>query len=170
MAAIAAIEHGIDPSERHTCIGGYRLGSRFFRCLGTHGSLDMPHAIMKSCNSYFYWVAHRLGYDAIAPTARLMGLGEEFQLAGSNQRFGTIPDSFVLAARPDGLAVVTEGEGIPARLGLRTYLGRAYQYRCETAAGELVANGFMATPLETGSQAVLAPQPEQCCILAPEAS
>ena len=48
---------------------------------------------MKSCNSYFYWVAHRLGYDAIAPTAKLMGLGEEFQLAGSNQRFGTIPDS-----------------------------------------------------------------------------
>ena len=29
----------------------------------------MPTAIMKSCNSYFYWVAHRLGYDAIAPTA-----------------------------------------------------------------------------------------------------
>lgn len=93
MAAIAAIEHGIDPGERHTCIGGYRLGSRFFRCLGRHGSVDMPTAIMKSCNSYFYWVAHRLGYDAIAPTAKLMGLGEEFQLAGSNQRFGTIPDS-----------------------------------------------------------------------------
>ena len=93
MAAIAAIDHGIDPSERHTCIGGYRLGNRFFRCLGTHGSVDMPTAIMKSCNSYFYWVAHRLGYDAIAPTAKLMGLGEEFQLAGSNQRFGTVPDS-----------------------------------------------------------------------------
>ena len=93
MAAIAAIEHGVDPSERHTCIGGYRLGNRFFRCLGRHGSLDMPSAIMKSCNSYFYWLAHRLGYDAMAPTARLLGLGEEFRLAGSNQRYGTIPDS-----------------------------------------------------------------------------
>ncbi|KTE08955.1 penicillin-binding protein 2 [Sphingopyxis sp. H115] len=93
MAAIAAVEHGVDPSERHTCVGGYRLGNRFFRCLGTHGSLDMPSAIMKSCNSYFYWLAHRLGYDAMAPTARLLGLGEEFQLAGSNQRYGTIPDS-----------------------------------------------------------------------------
>ena len=93
MAAIAAVEHGVDPSERHTCVGGYRLGSRFFSCLGTHGSLDMPSAIMKSCNSYFYWLAHRLGYDAMAPTARLLGLGEEYQLAGSNQRFGTIPDS-----------------------------------------------------------------------------
>jgi len=93
MAAIAAVEHGVDPSERHTCIGGYRLGNRFFRCLGTHGSVDMPTAIMKSCNSYFYWLAHRLGYDAMAPTAKLLGLGEEFQLAGSSQRYGTIPDS-----------------------------------------------------------------------------
>jgi penicillin-binding protein 2 len=93
MAAIAAVEHGVDPSERHTCVGGYRLGRRFFRCLGTHGSIDMPTAIMKSCNSYFYWLAHRLGYDAFAPTAKLLGLGEEFQLAGSNQRYGTIPDS-----------------------------------------------------------------------------
>lgn len=93
MAAIAAVDHGVDPSERHTCIGGYRLGNRFFRCLGTHGSVDMPTAIMKSCNSYFYWLAHRLGYDAMAPTGKLLGLGEEFQLAGSNQRYGTIPDS-----------------------------------------------------------------------------
>ncbi len=93
MAAIAAVDHGVDPSERHTCIGGYRLGNRFFRCLGTHGSVDMPTAIMKSCNSYFYWLAHRLGYDAMAPTAKLLGLGEEFQLAGSSQRYGTIPDS-----------------------------------------------------------------------------
>ena len=93
MVAVAAVEHGVDPGERHTCIGGYRLGNRFFRCLGTHGSIDMPTAIMKSCNSYFYWLAHRLGYDKIAPTARLLGLGEEFQLAGSNQRYGTIPDS-----------------------------------------------------------------------------
>ncbi|WP_432770804.1 MAG: penicillin-binding protein 2 [Sphingopyxis sp.] len=93
IAAVAAMEHGVDPGEKHTCIGGYRLGNRFFRCLGTHGTIDMPTAIEKSCNSYFYWLAHRLGYDAIAPTARLFGLGEEYQLAGSNQRYGTVPDS-----------------------------------------------------------------------------
>jgi len=41
MAAIAAVEHGVDPSERHTCIGGYRLGNRFFRCLvGDHEKLQ----------------------------------------------------------------------------------------------------------------------------------
>lgn len=93
MAAIAAMELGVDPGERHYCPGGYRLGNRVFKCLGVHGSVDMPTAIEKSCNSYFYWLGHRLGYDRIAPFARALGLGEEYDLAGSNQRFGTVPDA-----------------------------------------------------------------------------
>lgn len=93
MAALAFLENGIDPAQRVTCPGGYRLGNRVFRCLGTHGSVDMPTAIEKSCNTYFYAMAHRLGYDAVAPVARTLGLGEDFQLSGANQRFGTIPDS-----------------------------------------------------------------------------
>jgi penicillin-binding protein 2 len=93
MASLAFLEAGIDPAQRVNCPGGYRLGNRFFRCLGTHGSVDMPTAIEKSCNTYFYAMAHRLGYDKIAPVARALGLGEDFTISGANQRFGTIPDS-----------------------------------------------------------------------------
>jgi penicillin-binding protein 2 len=93
MAALAFLKHGIDPAQKVNCPGGYRLGNRFFQCLGTHGAVDMPTAIEKSCNSYFYAMAHRLGYDAVAPTARALGLGEDFRLSGANQRYGTIPDS-----------------------------------------------------------------------------
>ena len=76
--------------------------------------------------------------------------------------------SVLLATRPDGLMVSSEpaAEGLPAQLGLRTYLGRAYQYQCETAAGHLVANGSLTTPLEAGTQVKLVPVPEQCTILA----
>jgi len=84
--------------------------------------------------------------------------------------FGAIPDRFTLAARPDGLRVRPEGAGgIPARLGLRTYLGRAYHYQAETPAGRLVAAGPLSAPLEPGQTARLAPEPEQCCILEAEA-
>ncbi|OIQ27608.1 MAG: Fe3+/spermidine/putrescine ABC transporter ATP-binding protein [Alphaproteobacteria bacterium MedPE-SWcel] len=77
---------------------------------------------------------------------------------------------FLLAARADGLTVTAApGEGLPATLGLRTYLGRAYQYVCETQAGTLTANGPLGAPLETGANAVLIPQPEQCCVLPREA-
>jgi putative spermidine/putrescine transport system ATP-binding protein len=59
-------------------------------------------------------------------------------------------------------------EGIPAILGLRTYLGRAYQYQTSGPAGALIANGPLTRPLEPGTPVKLVPVPEQCTILAPE--
>ncbi len=93
MAAIAALQNGVDPDETINCPGGYRLGNRFYQCLGRHGPVNMTRAIEKSCNTYFYAQAHKLGYDKIAMVARELGLGEDFDLAGANQRYGTIPDS-----------------------------------------------------------------------------
>ncbi|MFC3174402.1 penicillin-binding protein 2 [Novosphingobium bradum] len=93
MATLALQQHGVDPAERVNCPGGYRLGSRFFRCDAVHGSVDMRQAIEHSCNTYFWSMAHRVGYDAIAPVARLLGLGQEFELPGTRQRYGTIPDA-----------------------------------------------------------------------------
>ena len=92
------------------------------------------------------------------------------RLTLSQDRLGPIPDRFILATRPDGLSVDPdpEAEGIPARLGLRTYLGRAYQYQAETEAGTLIANGRLSDPLQQGAAARLVPVPEQCCILPAE--
>lgn len=93
MATLALQLHGVDPAERVSCPGGYRLGSRFFRCDAVHGSVDMRGAIEHSCNTYFWSMAHRVGYDAIAPVAKMLGLGQEFDLPGTSQRYGTIPDA-----------------------------------------------------------------------------
>ena len=93
MAALALQRHGIDPEETVSCGGGYRLGNRVFRCLGRHGPMNMRSAIMKSCNTYFYAMANRIGYDKIAEVARECGLGQEFDLPVPSQRYGTVPDS-----------------------------------------------------------------------------
>lgn len=93
MATLALQQAGVDPLERISCPGGYRLGSRFFRCDAVHGAVDMRGAIEHSCNTYFWAMAHRVGYDAIAPVAKLLGLGQEFELPGTAQRYGTIPDA-----------------------------------------------------------------------------
>jgi penicillin-binding protein 2 len=93
MATLALQLHGVDPAERVSCPGGYRLGSRFFRCDAVHGSVDMRSAIEHSCNTYFWSMAHRIGYDAIAPVAKMLGLGQEFDLPVTGQRYGTIPDA-----------------------------------------------------------------------------
>lgn len=99
MNGLALQAHGIDPKERINCPGGYRLGNRFFRCLGRHGSVDMHRAIAKSCNTYFYAMGNRIGYDKIAPMARMLGLGQKFDLPVVSQSYGTVPDSAWKARR-----------------------------------------------------------------------
>lgn len=93
MAGLALQIHGVSPDEHVFCPGGYRLGRRFFRCDAVHGSMDMRSAIEHSCNTYFWTMAFRVGYDTIAPMARLLGLGQEFDIPVAQQRYGTIPDA-----------------------------------------------------------------------------
>jgi penicillin-binding protein 2 len=93
MGALALLQNGIDPDDHIFCGGGYQLGNRFFRCLGRHGSVNMHRAIAKSCNSYFYAMSNRIGYDKIAPMARRLGLGQKFDLPLVSQNYGTVPDS-----------------------------------------------------------------------------
>jgi penicillin-binding protein 2 len=93
VAGLAMLRQGIDPDETVVCNGGYRLGNRVFKCLERHGAVNMRTAIMKSCNTYFYAMGRRIGYDKIAPVGRELGLGQEFSLPFPSQRYGTVPDS-----------------------------------------------------------------------------
>jgi putative spermidine/putrescine transport system ATP-binding protein len=124
------------------------------------------------------FVARFVGFENLIPmkvvarsgehvTARAEG-GAELEM--SQALFGAIPDAFVLAARAEGLlASADQGQpGLSVRIGLRTYLGRAYQYQCESSAGLLVANGPLSAALQAGAAASLVPVPAQCAILAPE--
>ncbi|WP_421855622.1 ABC transporter ATP-binding protein [Oricola sp.] len=74
---------------------------------------------------------------------------------------------FVLAARPEGLRVEAAANaiGIPATVNLRTYLGRAYQYVCDTEMGSLTANGPLSSPMEPGTAVTIVPEPDHCCAL-----
>lgn len=92
MASLALQLQGVSPDEHVNCPGGYQLGNRFFRCDAVHGLLDMRGAIEHSCNTYFWSMVHRVGYENVAPVARKLGLGQEFDLPGVNQRYGTVPD------------------------------------------------------------------------------
>jgi len=88
----------------------------------------------------------------------------------SQDRLGAIPDRFVLATRPEGLQVSADPDapGLPATLGLRTYLGRSYQYQTTGSAGRLLASGPLSQPFDAGAAVRLVPNPDQCAILPPE--
>ena len=138
--------------------------------------LDTPETLYQRPANAF--VARFVGFENLIPMkvesrdgasvlARTTD-GAKLELPGG--RYGEIPNDFVLATRPEGLQVTSDPSagGIPATLGLRTYLGRAYQYQCETGAGHLIANGPLSQPLSIGEKAWLLPVPDQCTILAPE--
>ncbi|ABD56154.1 ABC transporter ATP-binding protein [Jannaschia sp. CCS1] len=138
--------------------------------------LDTPETLYQRPANAF--VARFVGFDNLieltvvsrdGATVRAQ-TGDGALIDLSQDRLGDIPDDFILATRADGLTVTDapDAQGLPATLGLRTYLGRAYQYRCEAGAAHLVANGSLATPFEPGMRATLVPNPDQCAILAPE--
>jgi penicillin-binding protein 2 len=95
MNGLALLESGVDPHDRIVCTGALRVGNGIFHChkKSGHGALDLKNAIMQSCDIYFYEMVRRLGYDHVAPIARMTGLGQKFDLPFSTQRYGTVPDS-----------------------------------------------------------------------------
>ncbi len=95
MNALALLRAGVSPTDRVVCTGALRVGTGIFHChkRGGHGAIDMKRAVAQSCDIYFYEMVRRIGYDQVAPVARAVGLGQEFDLPVTSQRYGTVPDS-----------------------------------------------------------------------------
>jgi penicillin-binding protein 2 len=94
--ATAALEEGIvTPDFRVFCGGGGVFHGRYFQChlKGGHGSVDMRHAIEKSCNVYFYTLGNMLGVDRIHKWSSLLGLGEMTGIDVPNEVKGLVPST-----------------------------------------------------------------------------
>ncbi len=94
VVASAALEAGINPSERVYCPGHYRFGNRTWHCWkrGGHGSVNMHQAIKGSCDTYFYDIARRTGVERIADMSRRYGFGQKWELGLTGGRAGLVPD------------------------------------------------------------------------------
>src|SRR4029079_12565309 len=96
VVATAALEEGIaTPDFKVHCSGGAYFYGRYFQChlKGGHGTVDMRHAIEKSCNVYFYTLGNMLGVDRIAKWANRLGLGVKSGIDLPNEIEGIIPST-----------------------------------------------------------------------------
>jgi penicillin-binding protein 2 len=96
VIAAAALEEGlVTPDFRTNCSGGGVFHGRYFKChlKGGHGSLDMRHALEKSCNVYFYTLGNMLGVDRIHKWATRLGLGVETGIDLPNEAVGLVPST-----------------------------------------------------------------------------
>ncbi|MEO8399278.1 MAG: penicillin-binding protein 2, partial [Ignavibacteriaceae bacterium] len=94
LAAMAALDLGvIDENTTIYCGGGFTFG-RFFKCHGgPHGSLNVVHAIEKSCNTFFYNLIYKIGLDRWAEYSNRFGFGEKTGIDISEESPGLIPNS-----------------------------------------------------------------------------
>lgn len=118
VTALAALETGaVRPRERIRCPGAYRLGRARFRCWRErgHGSVDLIHSLMWSCDVYYYNLGARLGLDAIARYGRALGLGTRTGISLGSESPGIMPDgAWYDANRPEGY---TLGAAVNASIG-----------------------------------------------------
>jgi penicillin-binding protein 2 len=102
VVAVAALEEGvITPDFTVTCRGGATFYGRFFKChlKGGHGTVDLRHAIEKSCNTYFYTIGNMVGVDRIHKWAELLGLAGRTGIDLPNESESLVPSSAWKKAR-----------------------------------------------------------------------
>ena len=94
IVAAAALDAGfLNPMHETFCPGSFRLGRRRYRCWkrGGHGPVDLHHALMESCDVYFYRAGLELGIDRLAGYARGFGLGRPTGIALDGEASGLVP-------------------------------------------------------------------------------
>ncbi len=96
FSLLAGLSNGLfTPHTVVSCPGGYRLGSRVWRCHkdAGHGPVDAKRALKVSCDTYFYKLADHLGIDVIAETGRALGLGAPTGIGVVAEVPGLMPDT-----------------------------------------------------------------------------
>ncbi len=102
VVATAALEEGlITPDFTVTCRGGATFYGRFFKChlKGGHGTVDLRHAIEKSCNTYFYTIGNMVGVDRINKWATALGLAGRTGIDLPNESESLVPSTAWKKAR-----------------------------------------------------------------------
>ena len=92
MEALAALDLGlINTSYTSYCGGGFTYG-RFFKCHGTHGTINVITAIEKSCNTFFYKLIYKIGMEKWHEYATRFGFGKKTDIDLSEEVAGFFPD------------------------------------------------------------------------------
>ena len=87
-----------DIQNRHfNCAGGVTYGNNYMKCWiaehgGSHGSLDVSDAIMRSCNCFFYQYGNAAGIDNITRVGQLLGVGERTGVELGEESSGVLPN------------------------------------------------------------------------------
>jgi penicillin-binding protein 2 len=97
MVALSALENGvINENFKVNCTGKTEMYGQTYHCWKKkgHGVVDLKDAMKKSCDTYFYEIARKLGVDRLKETSIKFGLGEKvLNEKFNNEKRGLIPNT-----------------------------------------------------------------------------
>jgi penicillin-binding protein 2 len=91
VMSVAGLQEGIAQTLHVNCGGGGTFYGHFHACHGVHGPTDISTGIYKSCDTFFYTLAERLGIGKIAKWATSLGLGKKTGIDLPNEVSGIMP-------------------------------------------------------------------------------
>ncbi len=91
IMSLAGLQQGVAQDLKVNCGGGATFYGHFFACDKKHGPLNVQQAISKSCDTYFYTLAVKLGITTIAKYAHMVGLGQRTGVDLPDEVAGVLP-------------------------------------------------------------------------------
>jgi penicillin-binding protein 2 len=91
IMSVAGLQEGVAENMHVDCEGGATFYGHFFACDKKHGMVTIETAIPKSCDTFYYTLAERLGIETIAKYAHELGLGERTGIDLPGEVSGTVP-------------------------------------------------------------------------------
>ncbi len=108
MALNALTEGFIQPDTTFSCAGKTWIYGREWNCTGRHGTIDLRHAIEKSCNIYFYNVGLRMKIARFEEFGRILGLGQLTGVSLPGEAAGIMPGPMWKAEQYERLVVANK--------------------------------------------------------------
>ncbi|MBP7402582.1 MAG: hypothetical protein KBA30_08195 [Clostridia bacterium] len=142
----AGLETGtITPYTTIQCTGYIDIDDLRFRCLGTHGWLNLFEAIRVSCNSYFYKLGLMVGIENLDKWAKNYGLGEYtgIDLAGEIPGIRSNPENKRLTRIDEGDKIWNPADTAQSSIGQFDHAYTVLQL-ARYAGG--LATGYLVTP------------------------
>ncbi|HEV2273398.1 MAG TPA: penicillin-binding protein 2, partial [Acidobacteriaceae bacterium] len=91
IMSVAGLQEGVAQNMKVECNGGANLYGHFFACDKRHGMVDINSALPKSCDTFYYMLAVKLGIEKIAQYAHELGLGQKTGIDLPGEVSGTVP-------------------------------------------------------------------------------
>jgi penicillin-binding protein 2 len=156
LVALAALEAGlVSADDKVTCSGVYHFSGEMFHCWREegHGPVNMLQAIERSCDTYFYDLALKVGINRIEAMARRFGFGAPTGINLTGEKSGTVPGRDWKRANYD--TGWRSGETVITGIGQGYLLTTPLQLAVMTAA--LANGGKRVTPTLVRAQETTSP-------------